>query len=133
MDFQITGNGLSVYAAVTATASIVISLYPHWHDRARPTASASRDMVTLSGSGTIGSERYLSVTIGNRGRRPITITQVALHDRVKRHVRVLRLRDGPKEICEGQSMNILAAQSELDFDAIDKMLVCDATGQNWQA
>ena len=134
MDIQISGDVLAWYAAITATASIAVSVVPLWHDRPRPIASAARDMI-LVGHGNDGTTKHVTITIANRGRRPISISQVALHDRRDQHVILLTdlIHGGPREVPEGKSTTLTCQQDQLNLDDIDLLLVTDAAGRRWRA
>lgn len=91
--------------------------------------------MVIVGHGQDPDARYLVITVANRGVRPITISQVGLHDAEAK--KVLLAYDlftrGPREVTEGKSESFLFQQNDVNVSAVDKLFVRDASGQRWRA
>lgn len=77
--FEITANSVAWYGAFVATASAIVSFYNAYKDRARIKITYNRDIVIVGPQAIYSKDKtYFNVTVINKGRRPIKITNVGL-------------------------------------------------------
>jgi hypothetical protein len=79
---------------------------------------------------------YASITVTNRGRRPVTIGKVwfVKRDGPKPHLLVIdAFRAGQVDVPEGRSKNYLSRDDNFDWQAVRRICVEDGTGQKWSA
>lgn len=135
MDGEITISASVVawYAAIVATASLGVSAFLAFRDRARIVVKGSLNYkVTTTAGGYDPSKLYMIVTVANRGRRPVTIEKVFLQMKEKPHsILADSLSRGPSEISEGKSVTFLCEQLGSELDRVKKIVAIDQTGRHW--
>lgn len=75
---EISAGAVAWYAAIVATAGILVSLYSVFRDRAKIKIKYQRDMQII-GPQTVydPNKTYFNITVTNQGRRPVNITKAA--------------------------------------------------------
>ncbi len=130
MQMQINGDVLAWYAAITSTAGLSVSVIQHIRNRCEPIAHVQKDMVHV-GNGQDSTTRWLTTTISNRGVRPVTVTQIAIHDRIAKTMIIMNDSLVPHSLDDGNARSYRIEQAGLKLENIDKIVVLDATGIFW--
>ena len=75
---EISASAVAWYAAIVATAGMLVSLYSVFRDRAKIKIKYQRDMQII-GPQTVydPNKTYFNITVTNQGRRPVNITKAA--------------------------------------------------------
>jgi hypothetical protein len=106
---------LAIYASILATWNSVLS---YFRDRQRVTISFARETEYIEEGEYRGvGETYTVVKVLNKGRRPVTITEVRA--RLKRGWVTLRCNPPvPKELTDDQYITAVAGDEELDLSDV---------------
>lgn len=134
-EITISATAVAWYAALVSTASLALGLFLTLRDRPRIRVTARTNWVAFGESEYDPEERYICITVANRGRRPVTIHSVGLESKGKGpdYLSSDSMRKGPREVGEGKAESYFLAQSGLDTEAIRNVIVVDQTGRKWRA
>ena len=101
--FTFTAAWLS---ALVGAVSLGVALYVAWRDR-RTLAISWIPFQPTSALEFDDKQRYVVLTVANRGRRPVTLSSVGyrLRDGSRNLVLYDEFKDGPIELTEGKSVN----------------------------
>jgi hypothetical protein len=137
VDITISAEAVAWYGAIVGTGSLAVSALNAWRDRPRVRVTADAGYRIQGGEerGYSPDKLYISVTVANRGRRPVTIEKVwfdtsepgrgphiLLHD---------SLLSGSRELAEGKATTYLADQALVDLRQLTRVTVSDQTGRTW--
>ncbi len=131
----ISADVVAWYAAIVATAALIVNAYGAWRDRAHLVVTArSGYRVTPGAPGYSPEKLYISVTVANRGRRPATVSHVWLD--VKGMKEKILLDDsilyGSRELKEGASTTYALDQSSVQLEKVKYVYAGDQTGRQWR-
>ncbi len=134
-DITITASVVAWYAAIVATASLALGVFLALRDRARIRVSARTNWMVIGDTEYDPKDKYICITVANRGRRTVTIQNVGLESKGKGpdYLASDSMRKGPLEVAEGKAQTYLMKQSGLDLSTIKGAIVVDQTGRNWRA
>lgn len=133
---------LSVWGAALSTILGLLRIIEFAHDRPKIHIDFECGRAVYSSGLDYGEPPYVSITIANRGRRPITVGDVGLllargnKPPFIHHVDYLRPRGVP-ELNEGKSQSYFVKQSDVPNPALlqgkRRYVVCviDATGKKY--
>ena len=129
----ISASTVAWYAAVVGTLSMLIAAFNAWRDRPRVRVSARGNMKQL---GDVEEKSYIAITVVNAGRRPATITTVALKVRGKYDLTAGESLRQQVELPEGGSRTYLIDQADFNrqytFSDIRYVFAVDTTGRVWK-
>ena len=132
-------NILGLYGSIVATLSIFLSLYNLLRDRARISIKCQTDQYLLGDGASVlynqkdPSQKYIIITVINKGRRPIKIEQAAF--KIFRQKKWSILVDSfslhrPKVINEEMPQTTFIAEQQLiDFKNVIYIRVQDGAGR----
>jgi hypothetical protein len=132
-NIHISGSVLAAYGAVLSTITAAVQVVSHLKDRVDVGIRVQHDMEM------IGDPRYDDLTltmffVSNRGRRPVTITNVGafrLHPNKAFIVPDTQPRT-PCELTEGKQLTAILDQSGMDFSLIESYEVYTATDKTFR-
>jgi hypothetical protein len=139
MDITISANAVAWYAALVGTGSLAVSAVDAWRDRARVKVTATAGYkISKAVLGYSPDKLYISVTVANLGRRPVSISNVWLDTTDPQHEHGHLLLDdsilrGPRDLPEGKATSYYVDQTELDLTKITRVVASDETGRKWQS
>ena len=133
----ISAEAVAWYAAIVSTASLLVSAWSAWRDRARLVITARSGYHLQNPPPGYSEEKiYLTVSVANRGRRPVTIQKVWLTQKDSKRKSGLLLHDsirqGSAELAEGKKVDYLLDQAGLDLDTLRGVVAEDLTGRLWK-
>jgi hypothetical protein len=122
------------YAAIVSTLGFFLALYVALRDRPRLRISVQPNMRAFGMPVYDEDKLYVLVTVGNVGRRPLTIGLVGFTQRGKGDDIVLTdsTREGAKDVPEGKSVTYLAEQAGLPLFKLKHVIVRDNAGRIWK-
>jgi hypothetical protein len=126
-------TGVAWYGAVVATVSLVIAVYVAWRDRPRVVVYGVRGY-RIPGSGAFSPDKqYITITITNRGRRPVTISAVYYRSRCDKSRTLLNdsIIVTPTELAEGRSNTYLLGYDLVDPSDIRHLVAVEDDGREW--
>jgi hypothetical protein len=133
----ISADVVAWYAAIVGTGSLAVSALNAWRDRPRIKVSADAGNKVHGASAYSPDKLYISVTVANRGRRPVTISKVWFDTKTHNPERGphLLLSDSflPafREVAEGKATHYLMDQTDIDLNDLGRVVVADLTGRTW--
>ena len=130
---NITASVVAAYAAVISTITGAVQVVNHFKDRVSLRIHVQNNMEL------IGDPRYAEMTlttlwISNKGRRPVTITNVGAY-RLHPHKPFIVPDTRPAcpcELTEGKQMTAIIDQSDLDSSVIESWEAYTATGKTFR-
>lgn len=136
MTIVISADAIAWYGAVVATFSGIFSVYEIIRDRAKLKIKYSRNTQILNYPAYDSTKKYLTISVVNRGRRPIRIGSVSLKIFGNSHFTVLNdsllnlrnkiLTEENPETCFFIEENILV------FDDVIYISVYDGVGKEYK-
>ena len=136
MNISVSAEAVAWYGAIVGTGSLAVSALNAWRDRAWIKISAGAGYNVKNAPGYSPDKLYISVTVANRGRRPVTISKVWFDTTAPNQGPHLLLSDsflqGAREVAEGKSTIYLMDQTGLDLSTLKRVVVADATGRTWK-
>jgi len=134
-DITVTASMVAWYAALVSTASLGLGIFLALRDRPRIRLTARTNWIVIGDSGYGPDEKYICITVANRGRRPVTIQSIGLESKGDGpdYLASDSMRQGPREVGEGKAESYLMAQSGLELDSIRGAIAVDQTGRKWRA
>jgi hypothetical protein len=136
---------IAIYAAVLSTASVIIHIANFLRDRtkvlimvqwmARIQEFPVTESTPVSNWPTSGDRSLYTtfsgalITISNAGRRPLTLTNVALREYGKMSLSLTTEPVLPAQLTEGQSVQVELDYSLYDFDLYPYIEATDAVGR----
>jgi len=136
---------IAVYAAVLSTASVIIHTANYLRDRARilitiqwvariqefpvTESNPASEWPTFENKAMYTTFKGALVTISNAGRRPVTLTNVALREYGKFSLGLTAEPILPAQLAEGQSVQVELDNSLYDFDLYPYIEATDAVGR----
>ena len=123
------------YAAIVSTASLALGVFLSLRDRARIRVTARTNWMLIGDTEYDPKEKYICITVANRGRRTVTIQNVGLESKGRGpdYLASDSMRKGPLEVAKGKAQTYLMKQSGLDLNTIKTAIVVDQTGRKWRA
>jgi hypothetical protein len=137
VNITISADVVAWYAAIIGTGSLAVSALNVWRDRPRIKVSADAGNRVHGVSAYSPDKLYISVTVANRGRRPVTISKVWFDTRNHNPERGphMLLSDsflqGAREVAEGKATHYLMDQTDIDLNDLTRVVVADLTGRTW--
>lgn len=136
MEITISATMVAWYGAIVATLSLVVSGYVAIRDRVRVRVEARPNFRVMGAQSEYDPEKnYICVTVANIGRRPVTIGSVALIRKGETGRYLLlsdSVREGARELSEGESTTYIAEQDELDHRNVSGVVAYDQSGRQWK-
>lgn len=140
ISLQISANTVAWYGAIVATFGGLVSIYNVLRDRARIKIKYEPNMFIIGGSSRYkDGVKYLSISVINKGRRPIRIEQVYLRDFDKdKEGLVLTLpgsfyEERPKVITEeSPTTTFITQQDKFNLEKIYCVVAIDGTGRSYK-
>jgi hypothetical protein len=139
LTIEISANVVAWYAAVVATAALIMNVLVTWRDRASIVVTGMSGYKVTPGGPYDPSKDYLLITVSNLGRRPRTISKVGLRLKkgaTKSHILAMDSAiKGLQELTEGRSDTWLieyGGKSNLLLDSIKDVWACDQTGKMYR-
>jgi hypothetical protein len=126
---------IAVYGAIVATASIAVSLYVAFRDRAYIKISLTRGMKIKGpdSSSYDPNKTYANISVANRGRRPVTITHVSFQlDGVNHLLLTDSFTQSARELTEGKSTSYLVQEDGIEWPRVRRIVISDATGRTYR-
>ena len=78
INIEISASAVAWYAAIISTISLVASIYLSFRDRAKIRIKYQRDMAVFNSPLYDKNKTYFNVTVVNKGRRSIRISNVGI-------------------------------------------------------
>jgi len=127
VSIEISASMVAWYAAIVATASIIINGLIAWRDRARIVVTGRPGMKIHPGD---PNKTFILIIVANHGRRPKTIDKVGFKLRSGKHIMAADSHiKGPQELTEGRSFTWMMDQDKVDLGNIDYVWAYDQTGK----
>jgi hypothetical protein len=133
---QISAGAVAWYGAIVATASFCFSAFQIWRDSSRIKILFEKG-INLYNASPLYEEGvdYIAVTVINKGRRPVRISQanVFIIGKKNRFLLTDSFADHRIQILteENPKTQFFAKAADFDVDKIFKIVVVDATGNNY--
>lgn len=133
-DVTITASAVAWYAALVSTGSLILGILLALRDRPRIRLTARTNWISVGESDYDPDQRYICITVANRGRRPVTIHGVGLESKGNGpdYLASDSMRLGPREVGEGKAESWFMTQSGLDLETIRGAVAVDQTGRRWR-
>lgn len=126
---------VAFWGAITGTASLVVAYFTYRRDNIKIKVDVKKGWRVMHSPDHDPNEDQVIVTVSNKGRRPVTITQVA-YQFLKRSYGVVwadSMRLGSRELLEGKSTDYNMPQKDIeDFSEISFFAVYDAVGNAYK-
>lgn len=136
---EVSANVVAWYAAIVATIGLMVSGYNVWRDKARIKIKYEPSMNLLGDVEAYGfdkEKKYLSISVINRGRRPIRIESASLKILNKKEFALLidSFSERRNRIIDEKSptTTFLVDQSKVDLDSVWYVLITDGTGKSYK-
>jgi hypothetical protein len=137
---KISASTVSWYGAIVATIAGAVSIYNAWKDRARIKIKYEPGMFIVGGSSRYkDGVKHLSISVINKGRRPIRIEQAYLRDFDKdKEGLVLTLpgsfyEERPRVITEeSPTTTFITQQDKLNLERIYCVVIVDGAGRKYK-
>lgn len=129
---EISAGSVAWYAAIVATLSFIFSAYHILRDRARIILKFQKNMRVHGVPAYKPDKDYFVITVVNRGRRPVIITQAGCKFKQKEKPWTIASDSffyGSRELSEGKSTEFLIEQASIDFSRLLFIWAYDATGR----
>ena len=137
LSLQISASTVAWYGAVVATIGGSVSIYNAWRDRARIKIKYEPNMFITPGSRYKEGVKYLSISVINKGRRPIRIEKASLKDFDQEGMTLLLpgsfYEERPKVITEESPVTtFITQQDKINLDRIYCVVINDGTGKSYK-
>lgn len=135
---EISANVVAWYAAIISTISLMVTGYNIWRDRARIKIEYEPNRILLGDVSALGykDKKYLSISVINRGRRPIRIESASLKILNKKELALLVDSFSEKRIKviteDSPTTTFLADQDQIDIKNVWYVLIVDGAGRNYK-
>lgn len=120
------------YGAVVSTLGFSLALYVALRDRSRLRISVQANVRFMGQAIFDPEERYLVVTVANRGRRTVTVEAVSFSTKSGDILLGDSVREGPKEVAEGKAVTYIAEQARIPLASLKRVAARDTTGRVWK-
>ncbi|PIS43064.1 MAG: hypothetical protein COT24_00170 [Candidatus Kerfeldbacteria bacterium CG08_land_8_20_14_0_20_40_16] len=135
LSINISATAVAWYGAILATISFIYSAYSVWRDKARIKIEFKKDVQVMNMPLYDSKNKYINISVINRGRRPIRIEKALLKmvnakgfsllsDSFVEHRRKILTEEHP---CS----DFLCLQDDINPDKIWYILVIDGTGKKY--
>jgi hypothetical protein len=139
LKIEISASVVAWYAAVISTVNLIVIGYNIWRDRAHIKIKYEPGMNLLGDVSALGynlEKKYLSISVINRGRRPIRIEIASLKILKKKEFALLSdsfLERRKKVITEDSpTTTFLVDQDHIDIKNVWYVLIVDGTGRKYK-
>jgi len=120
---------LAIWGAALSTILAGLQGYGIWRDRASVKVEAQPNMVAFPANPGQEDKSYIFVTVRNCGRRPVTITRVALALKEKPNHMLLSQSIGSRKLQEGECTHYFGPQDLVDLQAVRWPVAYDGAGR----
>jgi len=132
---EITAEAVAWYAAIVATASVIVSAYKVMRDRAKLSIEVKPNMKVFPARPEYDPDKtYIMVRVVNAGRRTVTLTHVWFEPKKKGAQNFFLeecLKRGPQELSEGKWATYALEQEAIDLRCFRRICVSDSTGRTY--
>ncbi len=121
---------IAVWGAITGSAGLVFTYFNYKRDQADIKLTFTKNWKIIGNHPYDPKETYASLTVANKGRRPVTITKTAgIYLKNKGgFIFSDSMIYGSRELKEGKSADFLTKQKDLDLKNISYFAAYDAVG-----
>jgi hypothetical protein len=136
--FNISGFILALYGALLSTTTAVVQIMNHFRDRVKVVLTVRTNMTSFGSGRRDNGITFVIVTATNVGRRPVTITGLAVKLLYKENETATDwylpdVRPSlPYEITEGKEVSAFLNQDNVHFDLIAYWYAWNTTGRQFR-